>query len=66
MDEYKCIDLKCSHYDGDICLRGECDPLIYEDKCICALRVEDGVVTPNPDCPVHGVLHGKNPYKETP
>ena len=35
----------------------------YKPKCICALRVEDYMVTPNPDCPVHGGLHGKNPYK---
>ena len=32
------------------------------DKCICSLREEDYMVTPNPDCPVHGGLHGKNPY----
>jgi len=32
------------------------------DKCICSLREEDYIVTTNPDCPVHGGLHGKNPY----
>ena len=35
------------------------------DECICCMRVEDGIVTPNPDCPVHGGLHGKNPYNTT-
>ena len=33
-----------------------------EDECICCLRVEDGIVTPNPDCLQHGGLRGKNPY----
>ena len=35
------------------------------DECICCMRVEDGIVTPNPDCHVHGGLHGKNPYNTT-
>ena len=35
-----------------------------EDECICCSRVDDYMVTPNPDCPLHGGLHGKNPYKE--
>ena len=26
MNEYDCIDMKCSHYDGDMCTRGTCDP----------------------------------------
>ena len=24
--EWECIDLRCTHFDGDMCLRGVCDP----------------------------------------
>ena len=33
-------------------------------KCICCFREEDGFVFANIDCPIHGALHGKNPYGE--
>ena len=32
LDEWKCIDLQCSHYDGDDCILGGCfDPPQQED-----------------------------------
>ena len=30
--EWKCIDLKCTHFDGDICTLGFCEPDIFEEK----------------------------------
>ena len=33
-------------------------------KCICTADLTDWPVIPNPDCPIHGGLHGNNPYKE--
>jgi len=26
MNEHDCIDMKCSHYDGDMCTLGFCEP----------------------------------------
>ena len=23
--EHECIDLECPHFDGDMCMRGDCD-----------------------------------------
>ncbi len=34
--EWECIDLRCTHFDGDMCRRGICDPdslIIQEIKC---------------------------------
>jgi len=35
MNEYECIDLECTHYDGDRCTLGFCEPDIL------ALDIED-------------------------
>ncbi len=33
MNEYDCIDMKCTHYDGDMCTLGFCEPdsPLYEE-----------------------------------
>ena len=59
-DEQRMAIQNCTCHFGDDC--PNCT--IAEDKCICCSRVDDYMVTPNPDCPLHGGLHGKNPYKE--
>lgn len=34
MNEWKCIDLECTHWDGDRCALGFCEPDIpKQDRC---------------------------------
>ena len=58
------INDDATQQDFDYWIKQKLDQQQAEPVCICCLRVEDGIVTPNPDCPLHGGLHGKNPYKE--
>ena len=31
MNEHDCIDMKCTHYDGDMCTLGFCEPGVLEE-----------------------------------
>ena len=31
MNEHDCIDIKCTHYDGDMCTLGFCEPDIEDN-----------------------------------
>ena len=49
--EWECIDLRCTHWDGDMCRHsGEtCEPDIFKDKlplCAFGLRVIEGKPLP--------------------
>jgi len=56
MNEWECIDLKCSHYDGDECTLGACldPPDPQPPVCKCREAPPRCVPIINADCPIHG------------
>ena len=39
MNEHDCIDMKCSHFDGDMCTLGFCEPDVEDNGGITAVLV---------------------------